>query len=694
MTKNVLFEIGLEELPARFIDDAEKQLITKTTNWLNELRISFESITGYSTPRRLAILIENMAEEQTTIEEEAKGPSIKIAKDEDGNWTKAAIGFTKGQGKSTDDIYIKEIKGASYIFVKKHIEGKASKELLPAFKEIVEAIPFGKNMRWGEQTLRYARPIRWLVALYGKEVIPFEVANVKSSNMTFGHRFLGKEIVLTNPLSYKEQLENNYVIVEASKREELITQGINDIIEEKSFDIPVDKDLLNEVRNLVEFPTVFVGSYERDYLNLPPEVLITTMKEHQRYFPVKSQQGELLPYFIGVRNGNANSLETVIKGNEKVLRARLSDAQFFYEEDLRQSIDSFQDKLQNVVFQEKLGTISEKVTRVAFIATKIAELLEVEPSTRENVVRAAHISKFDLMTNMVNEFTELQGVIGEKYAVKFGENKHVAQAIKEQYLPNSATGALPQSIEGSIVSIADKLDTIVGCIFVGLKPTGSQDPYGLRRQAIGILRILQAMDWNISVNKLMEIPVNLYKKANMEQLTNNDLYEEVMEFMKQRATYLLKELNIEADITEAVLQKNVGILPYSITKAKLLSKKRNDSTFKPVQEALVRILNLSKKADVNEIDPSVFETPSESKLFEVYQQVNNDFNRMDSERKAEQALESLSMLAEPIHDFFEHNMVMAKDESIRNNRLALVMRLAELITKFADLSTIEWKQQF
>ncbi|MUK87099.1 glycine--tRNA ligase subunit beta [Ornithinibacillus sp. L9] len=694
MTKHVLFEIGLEELPARFIDDAEKQVIAKTTKWLQDLRISFDSVTGYSTPRRLAVLIQNMAEEQTTVEEEAKGPSVKIAKDEDGNWTKAAIGFTKGQGKTTDDIYEKEIKGTSYIFVKKHIEGKSSKELLPSFKEIIESIQFGKNMRWGKQTLRYARPIRWLVALYGEEVIPFEVAGVKTNNITFGHRFLGKEIVLENPMSYKDELTKNFVMVEASKREELIKQGIQEIERKEGFEIPVDEGLLNEVRNLVEFPTVFVGSYEKEFLNLPSEVLITSMKEHQRYFPVKSANGELLPYFVGVRNGNSEAIDTVTKGNEKVLRARLSDAQFFYEEDLKQPIEYYQRKLENVVFQEKLGTISEKVDRVVHITKAIANLIKVDQTTKEHSIRASEISKFDLMTNMVNEFTELQGVIGEKYAMKFGEDSRVAQAVREQYLPNAANGKLPESVEGAMVSIADKLDTIVGSIYVGLKPTGSQDPYGLRRQAIGILRILQNVKWNISVKSLLEIPINLYESLDIEQIGEQQIEIEVMDFMKQRAVFLLKELDIETDVIEAVLQRNVGVLTYSVEKAKILSEKRNDPAFKVVQEALVRILNLSDKAEGTEINKTIFETPSEANLYEAYHEVKDKFYEEERNGNAESALNILSKLAQPIHEFFDNNMVMAKDDQLRLNRLALVKSIANLISEYANLTAIEWKQQF
>ncbi|RDW19221.1 glycine--tRNA ligase subunit beta [Oceanobacillus arenosus] len=694
MAKDVIIEIGLEELPARFIDDAEKQFLEKAANTLTELRIPYDSITSFSTPRRLAVQIQGVAAFQTTIEEEAKGPAESIAKDADGNWTKAAIGFTKGQGKTPEDIYLKEIKGINYIFIKKHIEGKPTMELLPVFKEIIEGIQFGKNMRWSTETLRYARPIRWLVALFGNEVIPFEIAHVQTGNKTFGHRFLGKEIILDNPLQYQSALLESYVIVDSKERERLILEGIHQLEEKEGFTIPVDPKLLNEVKNLVEYPTVFLGSFEEEYLVLPSEVLITSMKEHQRYFPVISKTGELLPHFIGVRNGDKEWIDTVIRGNEKVLRARLADAKFFYEEDQEQSIDFYLEKLNRVVFQVKLGTISEKVERVVHITKQLTSLLELDETVKKHAARAAEISKFDLMTNMVNEFTELQGVIGEKYANSFGEDPVVAKAINEHYLPRQANGALPESIVGAIVSIADKIDTIVGCISVGLKPTGSQDPYGLRRQATGILRILSARKWNISLEKIIEITQSLYQTLSIEQAEADEVTRELHEFFQLRATFLLKELAVEQDVIQAVVSKEIGMFDYTEEKAKLLSVKRNDEAFKSVQEALVRLLNLANKIDKMFVDPNIFETDSERALFEQYENSITAYDEANANKDAQQALSVLSGLSGPIHAFFDNNMVMADNIEVRDNRLALINRIAALIYDFADLSLIEWKQHF
>lgn len=692
MTKNVLIEVGLEELPARFVDDAEKQLKEKTAAWLEQLRISFDSITSYSTPRRFAIIIHDVREMQTTIEEEARGPAINIAKDQDGEWTKAAIGFAKGQGKTVEDLVEKEVKGKTYIFVTKVIEGKPTKDILPGFKEIIETIQFGSNMRWGTESLRYARPIRWIVALYGNEVIPFEIANVKTNKETKGHRFLGSEAIITEPTEYERLLNENYVIVDPQKRESMILSGIKEIEDKHGYQITVEKDLLDEVRNLVEYPTVFIGSYEEAYLQLPADVLIISMKEHQRYFPVRSKSNALLPYFIGVRNGDGQALDTVIKGNEKVLRARLADAEFFYEEDQKQDIDFYLEKLNRVVFQEKLGTLAEKVNRVKHIAEKIADKQQLDNEVKLQVIRAAEIGKFDLPTNMVDEFPELQGVIGEIYATNFGEDKAVAQAVREQYLPKQANGVLPKSEVGAVLSIAEKIDTIVGIISVGLVPTGSHDPYGLRRQAAGVLRILQDNNWDITLEEILQITKDLYNSLEID--TIEDFSEKIHDFFLLRASFLLKEMEIEQDIIQSVFVKEIGNFNYAVDKAKLLSAKRLDVEFKKKEEALVRILNLSDKAKESNIRPDLFETESERGLYKQFKESADAFRVFHKEYRAKDAFSQLELLAEPIHQFFDNNMVMADNIEIRHNRLSLVMELSNLIKSFADLSLIEWKQSF
>jgi len=694
MGKNVLFEIGLEEIPARFVDQSEKQLVERTEQWLNELRISYTSIESYSTPRRLAVVIKNVSDVQTSLDIEVKGPSEKIAKESDGSWSKAAIGFTKGQGKTPDDIYIKKVKDTPYIYVNKFIKGDKTINLLPSFKKVIEPLQFPNNMRWGTKTMRFVRPIKWLVALYDNEVVPFEVADVPTQNITYGHRFLSGEIQIDNPLQYEEILQDNYVIANSQKRKELIKKGIKQLEIEHDYVISVDENLLNEVNNLVEYPTVFMGSFDQQYLKLPTEVLVISMKEHQRYFYVKEKNGHLLPYFIGVRNGNDYKLDNVIKGNEKVLHARLADAQFFYEEDNQNTIEFYQNKLQNVIFQEKLGTVSDKVKRVQQIAKKIATHLSISEDEFKKVIRAAEICKFDLTTNMVNEFTELQGVIGEKYALNFGEDKEVAQAIREHYLPNHAAGKLPESLIGAIVSVADKLDTVAGTIYIGLTPTSSHDPYGLRRQTIGILRILEEWKWDISVSELFNIPFELFNELSLKVDSEKDAKETLLEFIKYRVMFILKERKIEPDVIQAVLNKSVENLPYLMKKASIISSKRNDDRFRIVQEALVRVLNLAEQAQDVNIDPDLFETEAEQNLYDVLQEVIPAYHLKDTNKEADEALNQLSQLASPIHDFFETTMVMADDQKVRENRLGMIYQIARLIKDYADLAEVEWKQNF
>ncbi|MDL4841512.1 glycine--tRNA ligase subunit beta [Aquibacillus rhizosphaerae] len=690
---NVLFEIGLEEMPARFLNDAKEQLESKTDAWLKELRLPYKDLKAYVTPRRLAIVITEIADKQPDIEEEVKGPAKKIALDKEGNWSKAAIGFSKGQGKSVDDIYFKEIKGIEYVHVNKFIKGQPTSELLPAFKDVFLSLTFPKNMRWSNLNLRFIRPIRWIVALQGSEVLPIEIAGVHSSNTTKGHRFLGQDIVLNDASEYQEKLKSQFVIVDPKLREEMIVQGIKNIEQENYWQISIDADLLNEVKHLVEYPTVFHGSFSEEFLVVPEEALITSMKEHQRYFPVKSSTDKLLPHFVAVRNGDENHIDMVAKGNEKVLKARLSDARFFYEEDQKQTIDQNIEKLGRMVFQESLGTIADKVARVVRITKNISDLINVDNQTANNAVRAAEISKFDLVTHMVNEFTELQGIMGERYASLFGENERVATAINEHYMPRHSKDNLPSTREGAIVSVADKLDTIVGCLSVGIIPSGSQDPYALRRQALGILQIVNDQRWNINLESLFEITQDIYESLDVNTISRAEIKANLNEFFKARAIFLMKELKVDHDAVDAVLTGGIGNYAFAIDKALLLTEKRLDESFKNVQEALVRTINLSEKGTDKGVNEGLFENLQEEKLYKKYQEISGPFEAALEKHKHKEAIEILSELAKPIHDFFDNTMVMTENEQVKANRLSLLNKIATLIFKFADLTKIQWKQQ-
>ncbi|GGF07714.1 glycine--tRNA ligase beta subunit [Halobacillus andaensis] len=694
MSKTVLFELGLEELPARFIDDAEMQLVKNTEAWLKEQRIPYQSVKSYATPRRLAIQIFGVENKQPDVEEEAKGPAKKIALNDEGEWSKAAIGFSKGQGKNVEDIYFKEIKGTEYVHVKKFIKGKLTSELLQDFKDVLVGLNFPKNMRWGDFNLRYVRPIRWIIALYEDEVIPFQIENVKTNNETYGHRFLGGKTTIAEAASYESVLKAEYVLADKSERKTEIEKQLKQMEEDKDWTILIDEDLLNEVTHLVEYPTVFSGAFSEDFLEVPDEVLITSMKEHQRYFPVQSNDGKLLPYFVAVRNGNAQHIEKVSKGNEKVLKARLADAQFFYQEDQKGSIDEKLQKLNRMVYQVELGTLADKVDRVKTITAHICNELDSQSDLKKKAIRTAEISKFDLVTHMVDEFTELQGVMGEKYAKLFGEDEEVATAINEHYMPRQANGQLPQTEIGSIVSIADKLDTIIGSIAIGNMPTGSQDPYGLRRQSLGILQILKTQNWQIQVESLLNSVIDLYVERDLLTKDKDELVKEVHEFFRTRASFLFKDEGIAPDIVKAVLSN--GIQQYSITlkKAELLSEKRNDSNFKPVHEALGRVLNLAKKTEEDTITTDLFQNSSEANLFKTYEKIHELYIRDLKSGNLEKALEQLGELTQPIHSFFDQTMVMAEDQKVRANRLALLKNIAHDILQFADLNEVEWKQQY
>lgn len=675
--QDVLLEIGLEEMPARFMPESTKQLGDKVKAWFVAQNISFEDVALFNSPRRLAVLVKGVAEKQEDIKEEAKGPAKKIAQDAEGNWTKAAEGFARGQGASTDDLYFKDIKGVDYVHVQKFQEGKQVKDLLPALGDIAASLSFPKNMRWGSEDLRYIRPIKWIVCLFGQEIIPVEIAGVKSGRETRGHRFLGTTASIDTPASYEQTLRDQFVIVDSDKRKKLITEQLHALSSEKGWVIPVDPELLEEVNDLVEYPTVLFGSFEEEFLALPEEVLVTTMKEHQRYFPVKNEQGELLPHFITVRNGNSEALENVARGNEKVLRARLSDAAFFYKEDEKLVIEDNIQKLDKVVFHEKLGTIGDKLKRVTDIAVRLASHVGADEETSKRAARAASISKFDLVTQMVYEFPELQGIMGEKYARALGEHEEVAKSINEHYMPRFAGDDAPSTLIGAIVAVADKLDSICSFFSIDVIPTGSQDPYGLRRQASGIVQILLDRQWNLSFKELLAL-------AQVDEKHEAAL----IEFLTHRLKYVLQAEHIRHDVVEAVLDVE-NIEPYAVVKkAAVLEESVKQESFKETAEALGRVISISKKGEDAQIQPELFENEYEQKLFEAYQQAEKAVNEYMAKGQYQSALEALDTLKAPIVHYFDHTMVHADDEKLKQNRLAQMVKLAKVIQSFANMNNL------
>ncbi|MBJ9988159.1 MULTISPECIES: glycine--tRNA ligase subunit beta [Paenibacillus] len=691
MSKDLLFEIGLEEVPARFLRAAMEQLEERMVKWLEQSRIAHGEVHSYATPRRLAVLVKSVAEKQEDVQEEVKGPSRKIALDENGNWSKAALGFARGQGVDPEQFTFKELNGVEYIYVTKSSNGVETSALLSeALLGILSSMTFPKHMRWGSYEYKFIRPIRWITALFGTDVIDLEVTGVKSGNVTRGHRFLGTEAVVPEAGAYQEVLRGQHVIVDVKEREGMILEQIESLAAEKNWTIAVKDDLLEEVLFLVETPTVLFGTFDPSFLNIPQEVLITSMREHQRYFPVLDSQGQLLPFFVTVRNGDKRSLDVIAKGNEKVLRARLSDAKFFYEEDQKLEIKDALSKLESIVFHEEIGTVGDKVRRIRRIADQIGEALQISGTDSESVSRAADICKFDLVTQMVYEFPELQGVMGEDYARKAGEREDVAKAVFEHYQPRSASDDVPSSLVGSIVSIADKIDTIVGCFSIGIIPTGSQDPYALRRQSQGIVQILLAKQMPLTLSQLFDIALGVHAELRSLDRQPDDIRKDLVEFFGLRVKKLLSE-TLRYDVVDAVISAGFDDVISVVSRGEALMQAVNSGDdFKTTVESFNRVSNLAAKAEKTEVQEPLFVEEAESNLFRAWQSITTDYHAALSEREGAKALALLADIKEAVTKFFDSVMVMAEDERVRANRLGLLASIDRDLKQFADFNKLVW----
>ncbi|MFD2333865.1 glycine--tRNA ligase subunit beta [Cohnella sp. GCM10020058] len=693
MPKDLLLEIGLEEVPARFVRGAMEQLKDKTEKWLEGNRLAHEGVTAYATPRRLAVIVSRLADRQEDVSEEVKGPARKIALDESGAWTKAALGFARSNAVEPEALFFKELGGVEYVYANKSSVGVETAGLLPeALPAIVTSMTFPKNMRWGAYDLRFVRPIRWLVALHGEAVVPFAITDVETGRTTRGHRFLGTDAEIADPSEYVAKLREQHVIADVEERREAILSQLGELAKSRGWEIAIKDDLLEEVLFLVETPTALSGSFDPAFLDIPQEVLITSMREHQRYFPVLDAQGKLQPHFVTVRNGDAASLEAVAKGNEKVLRARLSDAKFFYAEDQKGRIDTFLQKLESIVYHEELGTVADKVRRIRVTADKLAALLRADDAVRAQASRAADICKFDLVTQMVYEFPELQGIMGEDYALKFGEEAAVAKAINEHYSPRNASDNPPSSLVGAIVGIADKLDTIVGCFLIGIIPTGSQDPYALRRQAAGIVSTLLAHGLELKLSDLFKLSLDVYAAAGLGKREAFEASRDLGEFFALRVKNVLTEQQIRYDVTDAVLGAGCDDVRRTVLRAQALQAAAGGDdrdAFRPAAEAFGRVANLAAKGgESRQVDASLFADPAEGALHEAWMNAHGNILTATAEARLSDALSALSALSGPIAAFFEAVMVMADDEAIRRNRLALLGLIADDVRGFADFAKL------
>ncbi|MGG4206633.1 glycine--tRNA ligase subunit beta [Paenibacillus jamilae] len=689
MSKDLLFEIGLEEVPARFIPNAIQQLKQRMTAWLDSSRIAYGAVEVYATPRRLAVLVKEVAEKQEDINEEVKGPSRKIALDEAGNWSKAALGFARSQGVDPEQFTFKELGGVEYIYATKSSIGVPTADVLSeGLLHILHAMTFPKFMRWASYDFKFVRPIRWLIALFGSDIVNLEIAGVQSGNVTRGHRFLGQDAVVESPADYVEVLRKQHVIVDIEERQSLIVKQIEALAAEKDWTIAVKDDLLEEVLYLVETPTVLFGGFDPAFLNIPKDVLITSMREHQRYFPVLDRTGELLPYFVTVRNGGSQSLEVIAKGNEKVLRARLSDAKFFYEEDQKLEIKDALSKLESIVFHEELGTVGDKVRRIRRIADALAEKLRVSPDTQESVSRAADICKFDLVTQMVYEFPELQGVMGEDYARKAGEKEEVARAVFEHYQPRFAGETVPSTNAGAIVSIADKIDTITGCFSIGIIPTGSQDPYALRRQAAGIVQILLDRKLSATLSDVFNIALDVHGNLGNMKRSADEIRKELHEFFGLRVKKLLSE-TLRYDVVDAVLAAGYDDVASVVNRGTaLMTAVQTGEVFKATVESFNRVGNLAAKAVHKSVNTGEFTEQGEKTLYEAWYSAYESYSVALQEGDATRALALASSITPAVTAFFDSVMVMAEDDAVRNNRLALLAAIDSELKRFADFSKL------
>ena len=683
MAKDLLFEIGAEEIPAGFMPNILGQLKQLAETKLNDAYLPFESIATYGTPRRLALIVKGLADTSAEISERHKGPSASIAYDADGNPTKAAIGFARGKGLDVADLVVEE----GYIYAETKTAGVPAKDIVTdMLPQLITGLNFPKSMHWGNLDAKFVRPVRWLVALLDEEVIPVEFATVKSGNVTRGHRFLGAdEITIKNAASYVDTLKENFVMVDQDARRELISKQLHDIAASKNASIVWDDDLLEEINYLVEWPTALCGGFEESYLALPDAAIITPMKDHQRYFPLVDQDDKLLPMFLTVRNGSDHSIEVVQAGNERVLRARLDDAKFFFNEDRKKPLIDRQDGLTKIVFQEGLGNLADKTERLLTLGRVFSEECELHEDARVVLERATELAKTDLTTGMVTEFTELQGVMGKEYALLDGESPEVAEAIFEQYLPRFAGDVLPQTEAGKVLSIIDKIDNIVATFSRGLIPTGSQDPYALRRQTIGILNILLNSEWNISLRPIIVESMNL---LNVPADKQDELLGQVEEFITLRLKNIFLDREVPHHVIDLLLSNNELSVADAEGLVKALLANRIDENVELVQ-AFTRMYNLVKDVTYTGVDESLLKEDAERALYEMATKASEASIDAWDKNDYYAVVAVPATLVPAINTFFEDVMVMDKDEAIKANRLQLVRLAYSVMAIIGDISALK-----
>ncbi len=683
--KELFLEIGTEEIPAGFIPRAMAEMEAMITRELTAARLEFSGVQTMATPRRLALVVKGVPAVQPDAEITATGPSRKAAFDAEGKPTRAAEGFARGQGVTVDQLRVVTTDKGEYLAVTKTETGRPTPELLSEIlPQLIAAIPFKKSMRWGDQDVRFARPIHWIVALFDGIVVPFVFGSVESGTVSRGHRFMANtSFPVRNFSHYLDECERHFVIVDPERRKELIRRESHRVAAAAGGHLLPDEELLEQITYLVEYPSAVHGTFDREFLAVPKEVLITSMRSHQRYFSIVDGQGSLMPGFITVNNTLTDDPGVVVKGNERVLRARLSDARFFFDEDRKVRLDERVEELKKVVYQQKLGTSFEKMERFRALAEELADVLN--PAVKPQTSRAAWLCKADLVSGMVGEFPEVQGIMGREYALLEGEPGDVACAIAEHYLPIQAGGELPASDIGAFVSIADKLDTICGCFGVGLIPTGAADPYALRRATIGIISIVLSRGYRLKLSSLVQRSLDLLSAKLLRP--KDQVAADVREFFRGRFVNLLGG-EYAADVVDAAVSADFDDLVDVKNRIIALAGFKSYPDFEPLAVAFKRIGNIIKGGTDALVDPSLFQDEAEGVLYQAFHEVKVQVSAMVEQGAWQEALTRIAGLRAPVDGFFDRVMVMAEDPGVRTNRLALLTAIARMFARIADFSRI------
>lgn len=692
MAKELILEIGTEEIPAGFMRDVIAELSEIASRELAGNALAYGNISSYGTPRRLTLRVTDLTEMQEDQSRESYGPPVRIAFDDKGDPTNATIGFAKSQGVDVKDLVTVTRDRGEFLAAVKKIKGqkteKLLKEMLP---RIIMDLPFRKSMKWGDGEAAFARPIRWILAVYGGKTIHFNIEEVKSSSKSRGHRFMSpKPFPVSGWDDYMEGLEKGFVVLDQDRRQDLIEKGINNLAGEIGGAALRDGELLETVTYLVEYPVVLKGDFEADFLELPKEVLISVMKNHQKYFPVlsRSESGKLMPHFIFVAGTKTKDSRVVAKGNERVIRARFTDARFFYDEDRSMPLSDKIGRLKDMVFLSDLGTYYDKTERLKVLAGAIGRQLGIEPIT--DVIRAAELSKADLSTQMVFEFPELQGIMGKYYALLSGEKEGVARAIEEQYMPTSREGDLPGTGIGSVLGIADKLDTISACFISGLIPTGTSDPYALRRHAIGIINIVVDKNYHLSIHGLVRASIAaIVDQAHGKSRDSQDnILTEVTGFFKERFRNIMISDGFPQDVVDAAISAEFDDFVEVKRRIEALSEFRKAPDFDSLGIAFKRVVNIVKGQPKGEVSDRLFVEPVERELYLSFIDTREKVGGKMSERNYPEALAVMKTLKEPVDKFFEHVLVMDENADLRKNRLSLLWEIRELFFRIADFSKL------